>query len=183
MFSGFDIASRLTGWCSGSGLTLPTAGAWSWPHVGDDLGELLDLFDQDLHGHIERFKPTSVAYEAPLLLHGRGGGRADSILPLRKIYSLGAHLEWVCRSRGIECAEVDIRAVKKELAGFGTAQKSDMVFAAEKLGVALPKTKAAGIEDAADALAVWLLLLRCREPRTSVKFDQALWSSRKSVLL
>lgn len=160
------------GFCYGTGETLPTCGAWRFEQCGDDLGEMLVKINGELSTVIYHRKVEVAAYEAPILT------RYDKLGPLRKTYSLGAHLEFVCKQANVPCFEVDLRAVKKELAGFAAADKDDMVAAAEKLGVHLPATDAAGRKDAADALGVWLLLLRSRSPRLSARFDAALWGSR-----
>ncbi len=70
--------------------------------------------------------------------------------------------------------------MKKELAGFGSADKSDMVAAALKVGLQLPPGKAA--EDAADGFGAWLVGVRlfCRE--YAADWDRRLWSSRGRLL-
>lgn len=165
------------GWATGSGETLPRAGAWRFIQAGDSLGAMLTYLDDALAAHIEEHRPDEIAYERPILL------RHDTVDRLRKTYSLGAHVEFVCARRGIPCSDVSIQAVKKELAGFDTAGKSDMVAAALKLGVALPATKADGREDAADALGGFLLLLRLRNRAMSSKFDAALYGGRANALI
>ncbi len=175
IFTGLDLGMTLTGFCTGSGERLPTAGVWRMLPVGADLGALIDQFDQALAAHIDQHRPDCVAYEAPILL------RRDALLTLRKTYSLGAHLEWTCRRRGIECSEVDLRAVKLELAGMQSASKEDMTAAAEKVGLVLPSGP--GREDAADAFGVFLLLLRARSRLLSSRFDAALYGGRANSLL
>jgi Holliday junction resolvasome RuvABC endonuclease subunit len=171
----FDPGTRLLGFCYGDGSTLPTAGAWAFPQAGDNLGKMLCAIDDRLAEHFDTYQPECVAYESPILM------RWDKLGPLRKTYSLGAHIEFMCERRGIPCFEVDLKAVKRELAGHHDASKKSMVYAAEKLGVILPKGP--GREDAADALGAWLTLLRAKDRHASSRFDQALWSARGSVLI
>lgn len=174
---GLDPGSRRMGWCYGTGEGLPRCGAWVFPQAGQSLGAMLTYVHEPLCQLLTDQHIAEAAYEAPILTpHDRLGA-------LRKTYSLGGHIEFVCTDYGIVCSEVDLRAVKRELAGMKTADKSDMVAAAEKLGVVLPASEAQGREDAADALGVWLLLLRARNRRLSSRFDAALWGGRANRLL
>lgn len=161
---------------------MPACGGWSWPHVGEDNGWLIDLLDVDLNTLIEDHRVTHLVYEAPILVvrGRRGSQRTDRLEVIRKLYGMGDHVEWVCRRRGIYCREVEIQDSKKELAGFAQAEKSDMVAAAEKIGMVLPPGKLA--EDAADAFGAWLLLLRAHSRQMSERFDKALWGARGALL-
>lgn len=183
---GLDLATRLTGWCAGDGLSVPTAGAFELPQTGEDIGEMLDLLDLHLAGLFERTRPSVVLFEAPIL--PSGGRKGDkgavmgSALVRRKLMNLSGHVEFMCRRRGIEYFEDSVQGIKKELAGFAGAEKTDMVAAAQKVGVALPGTKSAGQEDAADAFGCWLLALRYADPAASANWDRVLHSSRGSLL-
>lgn len=169
---GIDPGSRRMGYCIGDGRGLPFASAWRFDQCGDDLGEMAVLILRDLRNLVSRERPAVIAYEAPILRP------TDRLGPLRKTYSLGTLIELVGKERAVRVEEVDIRAVKRELAGFATAEKPEMVAASEKIGMGLPLTKADGREDAADAFGVWLLLLRSRSPKLSAQFDAKLWGSR-----
>ncbi len=169
---GIDPGSQKMGFAVGDGTGLPICGAWRFDQTGDDLGAMLAQLDDRLEETITQHGVQEISYEAPILL------RHDTLGRLRKTLSLGAHVEFVCHRMGIPCSEVSLRDAKKELAGFGQAEKSDMVSAAVKLGVTLPATKAAGREDAADALAVFLLLLRKRSRGLSYEFDRRLYGVR-----
>lgn len=177
IISTFDPGTIRMGWASGIGARLPTCGAWRFPFVGDDYGQMMDWIDVALHEHIERYRPDEIGYESPILLPH------DKLQALCKTLSIGTHIAFVARRRGIACSRWSAKEGKESLAGNKSASKEDMVYSAIKLGVALPETKADGREDAADALGGWLVLLLRRCPSMTVKFDQALWSSRKSVLL
>lgn len=170
----FDTGSRFTGWCVGDGQGLPLCGAWALDPTGSDIGAML----HDLHGKVADLLAThcveAAVFEAPILT------RYDKLLKIRKLYALTGHIEFVCREFSIDCHEVDLRTVKKELAGFSGAEKKDMVAAARKIGVALPE--GAGREDAADAFGAWLLLLRSQNRALSSRFDAALWGSRGALL-
>lgn len=180
---GLDLASRLTGWCAGAGETVPQVGAWAFEPAEGDFGFLLDQLDRHLAVAMDRFQPTAVAYEAPVLIargrSGRAGG--DTLAKLRLLYPLGAHVEFVCRRRGVPCYEVNVRTVKKELTGDSLAEKGAMYAMAQKLGAKLPPRTSGG-EDAADALAVWLVLLRHMDRRLSAEWDKRIFQPRGAML-
>lgn len=173
---GIDPGTRRMGWCLGSGEELPTASAWRFDQCGDDLGEMAVLILGELRALVGRARPAAIAYEAPLLRPH------DKLQAIRKTYSLGTLIELVGKEQAVPVYEVNVSAVKRELAGLAYADKNEMVAAAEKLGVGLPIAKADGREDAADALGVWLLLLRAKNPRLSSRFDAALWGHRGALL-
>lgn len=132
---------------------------------------------------LDRFEPEWLVYEAPILVHkSKHSQRNDKLEDVARMLALTGHVELVCYRRGIECRKVDLRKVKKELAGFGGADKDDMVAAAEKLGLRLPKTPQRAREDASDAFGAWLLLLRARYPSLSARFDSALYGRRGALL-
>lgn len=172
-----DLATIRCGWCVGDGATVPAAGCWVFPHVGDDLGALAVAYEDHLIQAIEMHRPELVVYEAPILVASR-----DRLIVIRKLYGLGWETERVCTRRGIVCREAGLRRIKKELAGFSGAAKDDMVFAARKIGVTLPGTKAAGQEDAADAVGGWLLGLRHLDPKLSATWDGRLWCARGGLI-
>jgi Holliday junction resolvasome RuvABC endonuclease subunit len=174
---GLDPGSQRMGWCVGDGDGLPTVGAWRFEQTGADLGAMLEQLHGQLVALVDRHDVTHVAYERPILL------RHDTVERLLKTYNLGGHVQWFCRTNEIPCRTVGIQEVKRELAGMASAGKSDMVYAAEKLGVALPLTRADGREDAADALGVWLLLLRQLDRAKSQEFDRRLWGARGQLAL
>lgn len=175
--SAFDIATRLTGWCSGDGASLPAVGCFEFGHVGDDIGRLLDLWDAYLVGHFNTYKPEAVIYEAPILVVGsRKGGhasRTDKPEVIRKIYSMGGYLELFCRRRGVPCFEVTLQDVKKAVTNNARADKSDVVAVARRVGLQLP---AKGYEDAADAFGAWLNGIRSYSPELSRKWDSVVFS-------
>lgn len=185
----FDPGSKFMGWATGDGTRLPTVGAWKFVQTGDNYGAVLAQAADALEAHIAVHRPDEVAYEEPILIfnqrfqdaRGVWRKRNDNLATLRKTIPLGARIEEVCFRHGIPCSETSIASVKKELAGFATAKKSDMVAAAEKLGISLPDGPSA--EDAADASAGWLLLLRLRNRGLSSRFDAALWGGRANALI
>lgn len=179
MILAFDLSTRRNGWCAGAGLEIPTAGAFVLPQTGDDIGQMLALLDDQLSGLFDRYQPALAVYESPILPQGAG---RSTLMIRRKLFALGAHLEFVCKRRGVQCAEFHLRAIKKELGGSGYASKADMTYAAERLGVKLPETQAAGREDAADAAGLWLLALRHMDPKAAARFDTRLWTGRGALV-
>lgn len=176
-YAAFDPGSQRMGWCWGTGDGLPQAGAWRIPVTPPGVvGPMMVDIDARLRELFDEARPDVVAFEHPILT------RWDTCEPLRKTYGIGDLIEMHCAWRDIPCLKFSVKAVKKELAGMATADKDAMVAAAEKLGVVLPATKAAGREDAADALGVWLLLLRSQDRLRSQWFDKRLWSARGTLL-
>lgn len=177
-----DLSSRLNGYAAGNGHSIPVAGAFTLAQHGEDLGAMLVELEDNLSSLIARFQPTACVYEAPILPSKGDKAAMGSLLTRRKLMSVGSFVEYVCHRRGIMCGEEHVRTIKKELAGSAKASKDDMVYAAQKLGVILPKTDVAGKKDAADATGLWLLGLRRLNPRMSANFDRILWSSRGALL-
>lgn len=180
MILSYDIASRLTGFCAGTGDDIPVAGALAFPQVGDDLGKLLDMWDRYLVAHFNRFSPTAVIYEMPILVVGDGseGSHTDKPLTLRKLYSLGAYLEFFCLRRRVECSEVTLQDIKKEVTGNPLAKKEQIATIAERVGIILPEKDAHGRLDASDAWGAWLIGVRHYNRRASERWDRAVRSPR-----
>jgi hypothetical protein len=193
MLLGLDLASRLTGWCCGTGHDVPQAGAWAFPKVTDedgsaDYGLLLATLDDYLTAAHGRFGFTIVAYEAPILIARRPGvdprqqrGFGDTLAKLRLLYPLGAMVEFWCYRRSIPCYEVTVAAIKKEVTGNHRAEKADLIDIAEKCGLKLP-SKSNGADDAADAFGAWLLLLRSVDKELSNAWDRKVWTPRGAML-
>ena len=181
-----DTSSRKNGFCAGDGATVPVASAFILDQHGEDIGAMLEQFNQNVETLFRRFQPTVCIFESPIL--PSGGGKGDkgpvmgSTLTRRKLFNVAGHFEWMCHTRGIPCGEEQARTIKKELAGSRKATKDDMVAAALKCGVILPPTQAAGMEDAADAFGLWLIGLRKTKPALSAHWDRRLWSSRGALL-
>ncbi len=182
MISAFDIATRLTGWAAVNGSRGPVDTAVEIGPTGDDLGKLLVKFHEYLEIHFARFEPKAVVYEAPILVvKGRHqSGRTDKLLTVRKLYAMGAHLEFFCAMRGVPCHEVSLQEVKNEVTGNNYAKKDAMVAVARKVGLDLPKGP--GIEDAADAWGAWLLGLRHYSPEISRRWDKLIWGPKGALL-
>lgn len=174
MIWGLDTSSRCTGWTAGTGEVRPETGAWRYPHTGDDLGLLLDSFDRDLCALADRYPPTVIIYEAPILVP------YDKLLKLRKLYALGAYLELWARRRGVLVQEEDLRTLKTRLTGSHKADKAEMVRMAKKCGIALPSGKEA--EDAADSFACWLCGIQHHAQPFLPRWDALLYGSRGGLL-
>lgn len=180
MLLGLDLASRLNGWCCGAGWEVPECGTWEFPPIKGDYGLLLGTLEDYLDVAFQRFRPTAVAYEAPILISGKYGQRADKLTTLRLLYPMGAFVSWYARKAGVPCHEFTVQEVKKEVTGNHTASKDDMVAIARKCGLALPAGEAA--KDAADAFGVWLLLLRKSNRDLSARWDKKIWGPRGALL-
>lgn len=167
---GLDPGSIKMGFTVGDGSSLPLCSAWTFEW--GDVGLMLEQLDAKLIETIETHGVTHVAYEGPIKTP------YDKLEALRKTLNLGGHVEYVCRRRGIPYRRENLFDVKRELTGLSGAKKHQMVAVAEKIGVALPLTKADGQEDAADSLGVWLLLLRRLNRERSYAFDRRIWGAR-----
>lgn len=179
---GLDLGSRLSGACCGDGAQLPHVDTWEFDPCGDDYGALLVQLDDYLNVTHARFGFEAVAYEAPILItRGRNGEHyGDNLRKLRLLYPLGAHVEFWCKRHEVECFEVSIAAIKKEVTGNAYAAKDDMVAIAEKVGLQLPSGEKA--KDAADAWGAWLLLLRDINPALSREWDARIWTPKGALL-
>lgn len=147
MILGWDLSTKLIGWCAGDGTVVPTAGAFPLSRR-HDLGELGAEFQAAALGIHKRFGATHWAVEAPLLTP------TDMLWTLERIYGLYFLAHTLANKLGVPCHAPTIWEVKRELVG-RTAGKSQMVAAARRLGVALPSLQAYGQEDAADSVGVW----------------------------
>lgn len=178
MILALDLASRLCGWCAGDGSRIPLADAFKLAQHGEDIGAMLAELDANLCVLIERFQPTAIAFEAPILPSRGGPAVMGSTLTRRKLMNVAGHVEYRAHVAGITYGEESVKDIKKELTGRYHASKDEMVAAALKLGVILPATEAAGMKDAADATGLWLLALRRTNPALSAEWDRRLYSSR-----
>lgn len=176
MIIGWDIATRLCGWCAGTGETVPVAGAFrlltEYPDCGKKAAEFRYRVLQ-IHG---RFPATHWLMEGPLLLP------SDKLSTLRQIYGLEWQLEAIAYELGIKCEERPPGDVKLELAGNRKATKEDMIAMALKIGVTLPETLDLGRKDAADATGAWKLGVRLYAPKLSPEWDRRLYSARGALL-
>lgn len=173
----FDIAPKLTGFCSGTGETRPAVGAWRLPESDDDFALIGGRFEYLVETHIQTYRPTSIGYESPLM------APTDRLVVVRKIYGLGFLLETIAGRHGIPVFEKDHRDLKRELTGRHDASKDDMIEVALLCGIDLPPTKQEGRADAADAFAGWKIGIRELNPRLSERWDQIIWSKGRGGLL
>ncbi len=194
MILSLDLASRLSGWCAGSGDGVPQVGEWVFPDIRDadgqcDYGLLLVTLENYLDGAFRTFSPDAVGYEAPLLIpRGRRGADhdnertfGDTLGKLRLLYPLGPFVEWYCRRIAkVPCHEVTVGDIKAEVTGDRYAEKDELVQIARRCGLVLPAGE--GEKDAADAWGGWLILLRAYAPEFSAQWDSKLWTSRGALL-
>lgn len=155
---GFDLAT-CTGFCHGEPDECPTLGHHRLPKTGEDVGAFLEASEDWLTGIIAAVVPAVVCFESPIL------PQTTALATTRKLHGLAGMLELVCRRAAVECVEVQPSVVKKVLTGRGNAKKPDMVEAARAMGFD-PK-----VEDEADALGVWLAVVRMRHPQLAGRLD------------
>lgn len=152
MILAFDLATN-TGWAAGDGAGYPSVGHVTMPATGEDVGLFADFWERWLLATLDDWKPTHVAFEAPIL---RG---ETTPLTVYKLNGLAWELEKHCKKRKIECAQIPGSTVKKYLTGDGRSQKPDMVRWARKVGAEV-KT-----HDEADAFGVWLTSIQYYAPQ------------------
>lgn len=179
MILGLDLATS-TGVCYGDGGTTPVVYAKRMVSSGRDVGAFAVDFWQFLDPLLEKLAPRVVVFEAPTLPAARVNKAtgeleesAQNLHTARKLYGLAFAVEMACTFRGIECREVSLNTVKKELAGNGHASKAQMMDAARRAGIELSAGNEA--EDEADAFGVWLTGLRYFAPQYSAEWDRRLW--------
>lgn len=166
MILGWDLSTKLVGWCAGDGSTVPVAGAFPLSRRAD-LGELGAEFQGNALEIHKRFGATHWAVESPLLLP------TDALWVLERLYGLYFLTHTLANKLGVPCHSATIWDVKRELAG-RNADKAQMVAAARRLGVALPKLQSDGQEDAADGVGVWKAGVRKFAPIHLMWIDMAL---------
>lgn len=155
---GLDLATR-TGFCHGKPDECPTLGHHCLPKTGEDVGAFLGAAEKWLTGLLVTVVPGIVCFESPIL------PQQTSLATTRKLHGLAGMLELVCLRAAVECAEVQPSIVKKVLTGSGKAKKPDMMKAARAMGFD-PK-----VDDEADALGVWLAVVRMRHPQHAGRLD------------
>lgn len=163
MIVGLDLATS-TGFCYGDGASLPIVGSERMPSTGEEVGPFLDHFDRWLRVKLETVRPDLVGFEAPIL-----SGRGTHIMTSRKLQGLAGLVEMQCYRFGIECQEVGLQTVKRELTGHGRADKVQMKAAARAYGLTL--SEGFESEDEADAFGVWLVAVRCNRPQHAIRWE------------
>lgn len=172
--SGIDTSSRLIGWTSGTGETVPECGAWELDYAADDLGVMLEQLYGYLCHHWNTFRPDAVIIEAPIHVPHR-----DNLMKMRKLYSAHAFVEWFFTNKGVEVSDEDHERIKSRVTGNHLATKDDMVFVARKCGLILPKV---GYKDAADSWGAWLLGVDHYARAFQPYWDQLIYGRRNQLL-
>lgn len=181
MLVGLDLASRLTGWCAGTGETVPACGAWEFGDHGTNYGATNQELVKGLEFLRMTYNPTVMLYEAPILrIDHREGFRSDSLHTLRKLIPLGVRVEEYCLDHGILCVEDNVKAIKKQLTGDQHADKKAMVAVARRVGLQLPAGE--GAKDAADAFGCWYVAVRDYARHYLPRWDRAIWSPRGTFI-
>lgn len=183
-----DLAT-CSGWVEGDGSAIPAHGYLELPPaVEGDRGPMFSAARAFLVRRIDRLQAKGyrvvVAFEQPILPKAFikwVNGKPMIIYPTTieatlVLQGLVAIAEQVADEMGCDCGHADVSTVKKALAGFGGADKDDMVFVAEKVGLTVER------HDTADAFGVWLAALRHYHKRFSEDWDRRIWSSRGALL-
>jgi len=173
---GFDLATRLCGWCAGTGAETPIAGAFEIVER-QHLGRMGAEFQRHVMAVQRRFNATHWVVEKPLLLP------TDTLHKLERLYGPAFLLWTLAEKLGVECAGVDQSTVKSDFTGMKPRQvdKDVMIAMALKLGVTLPAMKVDGRADAADAVGVWKVGVRLFARSHLAKWDAAIYGRRGLV--
>lgn len=175
---GLDLATQ-SGFCYGRPDTVPHAGSVKAPSSGKELGIFGEFYWNyfwtlldGLADRLEGDEGIIITYEAPIL-----PGQTN-LATTRKLHGLGLLLETVSALHPAPTAifETHLASIKKELAGKGDAQKTEMVLAARRCGIKLPDGTEAF--DAADAFAAWLIAQRKFAPAHNRLWDQRLYGGK-----
>jgi len=152
IIASFDLGGTVGFACGGSDFP-PWCGSHELPLTGDDVGAYLAAFDDWLYEMLAYKYIDLIAFEAPIIRPGK-----TSLITARKLIGLSGHLEFIAHRRGIQCREMLIQNIKKHLSGHGNATKTEMIYAAARLGMP-------GLDEhAADAFGGWLLALKSHAP-------------------
>lgn len=178
IIAGIDQGITLTGWAVGDGSRAPAAAAWRFDDIAaEDEERLFVRYRDRLAGLHTDFGFTHLIFEEPFIDRYR-----DKQSSLARRFGLDAILQLFCADHGVICEQAPWGALKRALGGSPKASKDDMVAGALKLGVALPKTKADGREDAADASAAWLIGVGHYARQHQAALDRRLYSARGALL-
>lgn len=195
-----DLAT-VTGWAYGAGAEAPALGVVTMPSTADEIGPFLDHFFRWLHAKITEiqneyeletkpgpFGPKCTdeaalvaAFEAPLLPRDKWDPvkrkmvAQTNIVTTRKLQGLAGVAEMVFLQRGVPCSEAHVGTVKK-IMGSGDNTKPDMMAAAKRAGLN-PKD-----HNAADAFAVWVLMLFHYDKANFIAWDQKIRSESGGLL-
>lgn len=179
-----DMATTV-GWCAGSGRGLPAVGHVTLPSPNDGYrGRMFLAFHGFLTAKIEALQvggsTVVLGFEQPIMPKPffKGG---KIIMPTNinvtlVLQGLAAVAQLVAEQMGVTYRRYDVSAIKKELAGFGGADKDDMMFVARKVGLTID------VHDEADAFGGYLLMLREFNKAASADFDRLVWSSRGGLI-
>lgn len=176
MLIGWDLGPNLCGWAAGDGSRKPVAGAFKLEE-GEDLGELGVEFRNHVLAVHRRFHATHWIVEAPLVIP-----RRDKLITLRQQYGLSMLLMTLGVSLGVVRRFVDHEEIKRDWAGDPKADKDDMIRMCDRVGITLPKTKAAGKADAADAVGAWKVGVRLYARQHLARWDQALYRRQGALV-
>jgi hypothetical protein len=184
---GWDLATRLCGWCAGDGRQPPTAGAFILTER-----EVLAELGTQFRGHVlqihKQYPADLWAVEAPLM------ASHDDVWTVQRLMGLHFLLHVLGGALGVPVAAVDQSTLKAEFGGKATKlpgetgpqrrrrHKQLAVEAAEKLGIVLPATEAKGKFDAADAASAWKWGLRKAKNPTWERWDRMVHTGRGALL-
>ena len=156
----FDTA-RITGWAFG-GVTGPRQfGSFQMPQTYEAVAPYLDYFARRAEDLVERFEPTLIAFEAPLLR------MRDNPAKLAKLYGLCNAVEMAAWQHGIPYEQASLSEIRTHFLGKGWPRDSKRLKILVKV-----KCRELGWEvtddNQADALALLDYMLALERPASAV---------------
>lgn len=140
---------------------------WEMPRGGGrDVGAFAAVFMSKFKAALDGVE--IVIFEQPFMANykrenGRGGGMSPDTV--RRFYGMAFLIEGVCKLRGVQCAEINIKKLKQSFGGKGNASKEDMILSANRRGFRVAN------EHEADAVACWWHVIATIFPEHLPKYD------------
>ena len=141
-----DLATR-AGWALWKPGEPVRHGIWAGPQTGDDVGRFIMAFEDWLQPFLAAEQPSWVVFEAPILTAGK-----TTPATARKLMSIAAVCEVVCRRGGVMYRQANNKAVRKHFIGHGNLRSDESKR--RTLEVCRAKGWAPRDHNAADALAL-----------------------------
>lgn len=168
MILALDLGTK-TGVAFGSPGERPRLKTWVMPAGGGaDVGPFMSAFEQRLSEFLCFNAVTLFVFEAPYV----GPKMLGNMHTARRLIGLPAICEMLAHRHAVECAECNILTVKRDFAGHGRAEKSDMIRAAKMRGFEPAN------EHEADALGCWVYTIGIRFRQHAHLYDP-MWRGKR----
>jgi hypothetical protein len=109
-----DLAT-VAGFCVGDEAGVQDHGSFKLPSTGGDIGTFLSAYRTWLLAAIDRWAPTEIVFEMPIL------PSTTNLATVRKLYSLCGVTELLAKERAIRCAEANLMDIRRHFIGASRA--------------------------------------------------------------